>query len=162
MYLGSASAMLVLPYFSARLGSASLLKIVGGLGLAWMCLWLAVGRDIPHRETVIPLSTMDKPGTRELVRSVGEFKSKPEGSGEGREGKGRGRAGGGERTRLAWRTGAMWRGMAMELRRIWCPTVPGHNFTSNLINVTPYPLHQATVTATATPRAGPAPRPTSA
>ncbi|KAG2423950.1 hypothetical protein HXX76_014891 [Chlamydomonas incerta] len=62
MYLGSATAMLVLPYFSARLGAASLLKVVGGLGLAWLVLWLAVGRDIPHRETVIPLSTMDKPG----------------------------------------------------------------------------------------------------
>ncbi|PNH07465.1 putative anion transporter 7 [Tetrabaena socialis] len=59
MYLGSASAMLILPWLASIFGSASLLRIVGGLGLAWMVLWLAVGRDIPHRETVIPLSTMD-------------------------------------------------------------------------------------------------------
>ncbi|KAG2483091.1 hypothetical protein HYH03_018029 [Edaphochlamys debaryana] len=62
MYLGSASAMLVLPWFSDRLGAASLLKVVGGLGIAWLVLWLIVGRDIPHRETVIPLSNMEKPG----------------------------------------------------------------------------------------------------
>ncbi|GLC38691.1 hypothetical protein PLESTB_000590700 [Pleodorina starrii] len=62
MYLGSASAMLVLPWLATLFGSASLLKVVGGLGLAWLVLWLVVGRDIPHRETVIPLSTLDRPG----------------------------------------------------------------------------------------------------
>ncbi|KXZ44588.1 hypothetical protein GPECTOR_65g206 [Gonium pectorale] len=63
MYLGSASAMLVLPWVASITGSASLLTVVGGLGLAWLVLWLLVGRDIPHRETVIPLSTMDRPAS---------------------------------------------------------------------------------------------------
>ncbi|GIL42012.1 hypothetical protein Vafri_82 [Volvox africanus] len=63
MYLGSASAMLVLPWIASLFGAASLLKVVGGLGIAWLVLWLVVGRDIPHRETVIPLSTLDhRPG----------------------------------------------------------------------------------------------------
>ncbi len=62
MYLGSAAAMLVLPNLAAAFGAASLLKIVGGLGLAWLAMWMVVGRDIPHRETVIPLSNMDRPG----------------------------------------------------------------------------------------------------
>ena len=49
MYLGSAAAMLVLPSISAVFGAPSLLVVVGGLGLAWLVLWLAVGREIPHR-----------------------------------------------------------------------------------------------------------------
>jgi hypothetical protein len=49
MYLGSAAAMLVLPSVSAAFGPASLLRLVGCLGLAWLLLWLAVGREIPHR-----------------------------------------------------------------------------------------------------------------
>lgn len=49
MYLGSAAAMLVLPSCADMWGAPSLLKIVGGLGFAWLALWLVVGRDIPHR-----------------------------------------------------------------------------------------------------------------
>jgi ACS family sodium-dependent inorganic phosphate cotransporter len=52
----------------------ALWQVVGGLGLAWLVLWLVVGRDIPHRETVIPLSTMDpKPGGG----GGGGFKGRP-------------------------------------------------------------------------------------
>jgi hypothetical protein len=49
MYLGSAAAMLVLPSISAAFGAASLLKVVGGLGLVWLVLWVALGQEIPHR-----------------------------------------------------------------------------------------------------------------
>lgn len=49
MYLGSAAAMLALPALAAAAGPAALLRAVGGLGLAWLCLWLAVGREVPHR-----------------------------------------------------------------------------------------------------------------
>ena len=49
MYLGSAAAMLVLPTLAKYFGAASLLKVVGCLGLAWLIMWLIVGREIPHR-----------------------------------------------------------------------------------------------------------------
>jgi hypothetical protein len=49
MYLGSAAAMLVLPAVADAFGSASLLKVVGGLGLAWLALWIVMGQEIPHR-----------------------------------------------------------------------------------------------------------------
>jgi ACS family sodium-dependent inorganic phosphate cotransporter len=39
MYLGSAAAMLVLPGLAAAAGPAALLRLVGGLGLAWLALW---------------------------------------------------------------------------------------------------------------------------
>lgn len=47
MYLGSAAAMLVLPSISALFGPASLLRLVGLLGLAWLALWLVVGKEAP-------------------------------------------------------------------------------------------------------------------
>jgi hypothetical protein len=49
MYLGSAAAMLVLPSVAVTFGAASLLRLVGCLGLAWLAMWLVVGREIPHR-----------------------------------------------------------------------------------------------------------------
>ena len=49
MYLGSAAAMLLLPSIAARHGPGSLLLLNGVLGYLWLALWLAVGRDIPHR-----------------------------------------------------------------------------------------------------------------
>ena len=49
MYLGSAAGMLLLPTFARLFGSASLLRIVGAGGLAWLLLWLAVGKEVPHR-----------------------------------------------------------------------------------------------------------------
>ncbi|GBF98302.1 anion transporter-like [Raphidocelis subcapitata] len=55
MYMGSAAAMLLLPSVAAAFGPASLLRVVGLLGLAWLALWLAVGRDVPQREALIPL-----------------------------------------------------------------------------------------------------------
>ncbi|WIA29477.1 hypothetical protein OEZ86_011978 [Tetradesmus obliquus] len=73
MYLGSAAAMLVLPSVSALFGAASLLRLVGLLGLAWLALWLAVGRDAPGRrssDSTIPLTCneaqlkQDLPGRR--------------------------------------------------------------------------------------------------
>jgi hypothetical protein len=51
MYLGSAAAMLVLPSVSALFGAASLLRLVGLLGLAWLAMWAAVGRDAPGRRS---------------------------------------------------------------------------------------------------------------
>lgn len=71
MYLGSAAAMLVLPSLAAMFGAASLLRIVGGLGVAWLALWMVVGREIPHRETVIPLSTLDMRGSNGAGGSKG-------------------------------------------------------------------------------------------
>eukprot|EP00775_Hariotina_reticulata_P010445 gene10445-10603_t len=59
MYLGSAAAMLVLPSVAAAFGPASLLRLVGCLGLAWLAMWLVVGMEIPHREAVIPLTTAE-------------------------------------------------------------------------------------------------------
>ncbi|MEW5304853.1 MAG: hypothetical protein WDW36_007434 [Sanguina aurantia] len=59
MYLGSAAAMLVLPSVAERYGAASLLRFVGLQGLAWLALWLVMGREIPHRDTVIPLTNND-------------------------------------------------------------------------------------------------------
>ena len=49
MYLGSAAAMFMLPYIAAHRGPGSLLLLNGALGYIWLALWLAVGRDIPHR-----------------------------------------------------------------------------------------------------------------
>ena len=49
MYLGSATAMLALPSIAAFRGPGSLLLLNGALGYLWLALWLAVGRDIPHR-----------------------------------------------------------------------------------------------------------------
>jgi len=49
MYLGSAAAMLMLPSIAAMRSAGSLLVLNGALGYAWLALWLAVGRDIPHR-----------------------------------------------------------------------------------------------------------------
>jgi len=59
MYLGSAAAMWVLPSVAATFGASSLLLVDGGVGYAWLAMWMAVGREIPHRETVIPLSNHD-------------------------------------------------------------------------------------------------------
>mmetsp|Transcript_27989 Transcript_27989/g.71921 ORF Transcript_27989/g.71921 Transcript_27989/m.71921 type:complete len:292 (-) Transcript_27989:336-1211(-) len=56
MYLGSAAAMLVLPSVGASFGAPSLLKVVGCLGLSWLAMWMLVGKEIPHRETVIPIT----------------------------------------------------------------------------------------------------------
>lgn len=49
MYLGSAAAMLVLPSVAAHFGASSLLKVVGCLGLSWLAMWLAVGKEVSHR-----------------------------------------------------------------------------------------------------------------
>eukprot|EP00891_Asterochloris_glomerata_P006525 jgi/Astpho2/6525/fgenesh1_pm.00099_%23_3_t len=57
MYLGSAGAMLVLPSVAAWRGAPSLLRLVGCLGLLWLLLWSLVGREVPHRESIIPLAT---------------------------------------------------------------------------------------------------------
>lgn len=53
MYLGSAAAMLVLPQVVARAGPEALLKLVGALGFAWLLMWAAVGREVPHRYSVL-------------------------------------------------------------------------------------------------------------
>ena len=49
MYLGSAAGMLLLPSIAARAGPGALLKVVGGLGFAWLAFWLMVGKEVPHR-----------------------------------------------------------------------------------------------------------------
>jgi ACS family sodium-dependent inorganic phosphate cotransporter len=41
--------MLVLPSVAAVFGPPALLRVVGALGLAWLGLWLAIGREVPHR-----------------------------------------------------------------------------------------------------------------
>eukprot|EP00798_Chlamydomonas_sp_ICE-L_P007480 gene7480-625_t len=62
MYLGSAASMWFLPAVSKAFGASSLLKVNGGLGLSWLVLWLVVGKEIPHRESVIPM-TMNENGS---------------------------------------------------------------------------------------------------
>eukprot|EP00878_Enallax_costatus_P022442 GHUV01023807.1.p1 GENE.GHUV01023807.1~~GHUV01023807.1.p1 ORF type:complete len:425 (+),score=67.56 GHUV01023807.1:22-1275(+) len=63
MYLGSAAAMLVLPSVAAAFGPASLLRLVGLLGLSWLAMWLIVGRDAGARrgsaDGRIPLTAME-------------------------------------------------------------------------------------------------------
>ncbi|EIE21273.1 MFS general substrate transporter [Coccomyxa subellipsoidea C-169] len=59
MYLGSAAAMLALPAVAAARGPGSLLLLNGALGLAWLSAWTIVGRDIPHRELMMPMSVGD-------------------------------------------------------------------------------------------------------
>jgi ACS family sodium-dependent inorganic phosphate cotransporter len=49
MYLGSAAAMLVLPSIVAAYGAPCILKVVGALGLAWLLMWLVVGKEVRHR-----------------------------------------------------------------------------------------------------------------
>jgi len=51
----------VFPSVASALGPAALLKVVGGLGLAWLAMWIVVGKEIPHRESVIPLAHDEKP-----------------------------------------------------------------------------------------------------
>jgi len=77
MYLGSAAAMWVLPTVSRFFGAPSLLKVDGGLGLAWLLLWLLVGREIPHRETVIPLSMNEMNGKPGLSKGTGKGRPAP-------------------------------------------------------------------------------------
>ena len=55
MYLGSAGAMLFLPALASAVGPASVLRAVGLLGLAWLLLWVAVGREVPHRCAASPM-----------------------------------------------------------------------------------------------------------
>ncbi|KAK9804281.1 hypothetical protein WJX72_004509 [[Myrmecia] bisecta] len=62
MYLGSAAAMQVLPSIAAAAGPAALLKAVGALGMLWLGLWLVVGRDVPHRASVMPIVSGEGPG----------------------------------------------------------------------------------------------------
>lgn len=57
--------MLILPSVSLWFGASSLLQFDGGLGLAWLMLWLLVGREIPHRGSVIPLTAQDVQSNRE-------------------------------------------------------------------------------------------------
>eukprot|EP00803_Ostreobium_quekettii_P004842 evm.model.scf_728EXC.7 EVM.evm.TU.scf_728EXC.7 scf_728EXC:40676-43413(-) len=47
MYLGSASALYFLPSVVSYYGPGRVLKLVGGLGLSWLLLWLCVGRKPP-------------------------------------------------------------------------------------------------------------------
>ena len=49
MYLGSAASMWLLPSLGRMFGADRLLQLDGALGMAWLALWLIVGREIPHR-----------------------------------------------------------------------------------------------------------------
>lgn len=49
MYLGSAAAMLALPSLATTLGPSRLLRLVGGLGLAWLALWRLTLRSVRRR-----------------------------------------------------------------------------------------------------------------
>ncbi|CAL8466206.1 g5742 [Coccomyxa elongata] len=61
MYLGSAGAMLALPAVAAARGPGSLLLLNGALGFVWLSAWMLVGRDVPHRELMMPMS-LGSPG----------------------------------------------------------------------------------------------------
>lgn len=50
MYLGSAAAMLALPSVAAAAGPATLLRLVGALGLAWLAGWRLTLRSLRRRE----------------------------------------------------------------------------------------------------------------
>ena len=77
MYLGSAASMLVLPTVSLWFGASSLLQFDGGLGLAWLMLWLLVGKEIPHRESVIPLTVQDAHSSSREEPSTGKGRPGP-------------------------------------------------------------------------------------
>lgn len=83
MYLGSAAAMLALPGVVARAGPGASVSLVGFLGLAWAALWFVVGREVPHREAIIPLSTTTVSGGG---GSVVVASASPSGGGGGKEG----------------------------------------------------------------------------
>jgi ACS family sodium-dependent inorganic phosphate cotransporter len=50
MYLGSTSAMLLLPALVASTGPAAVPVLVGGMGLGWLAAWIAVGSDGPGHD----------------------------------------------------------------------------------------------------------------
>ena len=57
MYLGSAGAIQFLPGVAASFGDPSIIfRIVAGLGAAWLALWMVLGEDVRHRESLIPVS----------------------------------------------------------------------------------------------------------
>lgn len=68
MYLGSAMAMLALPSIVAPRwpgdtgGPGRSVALVGLLGLGWAALWAAAGREVAHREAIIPLSSNSSTG----------------------------------------------------------------------------------------------------
>ena len=70
MYLGSAAAMLVLPSVAAAFGAASLLKVVGCLGLSWLALWLVVGKEAPYRCVCVPRRSKGVVGLPDRLWSV--------------------------------------------------------------------------------------------
>ena len=49
MYMGSAGAIQFLPGLGRRFGAAFLTRFNGGLGLAWLLLWLSVSSRLPSR-----------------------------------------------------------------------------------------------------------------
>lgn len=59
LYLGSAAAMLALPTVVARLGPAALIRLVGGLGLAWLGVWRLTLRRVRRQ---VAASSMPPPG----------------------------------------------------------------------------------------------------
>jgi len=99
MYLGSAAAMLVLPAVVAAAGPGASVCLVGALGLAWAALWAAVGREVPHREAIIPLSVAAAaPGGGGGANGGVAFSPASNGGGKGGGG-GMSGGGGGERER---------------------------------------------------------------
>ncbi|KAL6781916.1 PHT4B [Auxenochlorella protothecoides x Auxenochlorella symbiontica] len=57
MYLGSALAMQALPAVAAAFGPASLLRLSGALGLAWLLTWRASLATLGRRPPSIPVSS---------------------------------------------------------------------------------------------------------
>lgn len=57
MYLGSAAAIQFLPEVAASFGDPSIIfRVVAALGGAWLALWMVLGEDVRHRESLIPVT----------------------------------------------------------------------------------------------------------
>eukprot|EP00887_Chlorella_sp_A99_P001216 scaffold14.g1216.t1 len=104
MYLGSAMAMQALPAVAARLGAPALLRVVGGLGLAWLALWQLTLLRLRRANVSMPLhSHAEGAGAGgAALGAVLSGGSRPLSSSAGRNGGGAG-GGGGRRGATPWR-----------------------------------------------------------
>jgi MFS transporter, ACS family, solute carrier family 17 (sodium-dependent inorganic phosphate cotransporter), other len=67
MYLGSAMAIQFLPSLIRAFNDPTIVfRAVGGLGFAWLVLWMAFGEEVKHRAALIPLTiTQAEPSSKQ-------------------------------------------------------------------------------------------------
>jgi MFS transporter, ACS family, solute carrier family 17 (sodium-dependent inorganic phosphate cotransporter), other len=70
MYLGSAAAIQFLPAVARRTGDPSVIfRLVAALGASWLALWLWLGEDVKHRDTLIPVTSAESPAHSSATKS---------------------------------------------------------------------------------------------